>query len=71
MEETKVISIRITKTMDEKIEKFLRNRYTKRNAFVNQLFEVFFDTADWRTQNDILTYYRLNPKKKKLKFVEE
>ena len=71
MEDTKVISIRISKTMDEKIEKFLRNRYTKRNAMVNQLLEVFLDTADWRTQNDILSYYRLNPKKKKLKFVEE
>lgn len=71
MEQTKVISVRIPKTMEEKIEKYLKNRYIKRNTLINQLLEVFFDAADWRTQNDILSYYRLNPKKKKLKFVEE
>lgn len=72
MEKTKVVSVRLPKRLIAELdESQLRHRWWKKNAIIVQALSVFLETADPKTQYDILHYWHCSEKKMVLKFEEK
>lgn len=68
MEKTKVFSIRVSESLDKKIQKILANHiWWKRNTAITHIIECVCDCADYDTINKILTYNRYKPAKFRIK----
>lgn len=72
MEKTKVVSVRLPERLIAKLDECQhRHRYWKKNAVIVQALSAFLDSADPKTQYDILRYWHCSEKKMVLKFEEK
>ena len=71
MEKTKVVSVRLPERLIAKLDECQhRHRYWKKNAVIVQALSVFLNTADPKTQYNILRCCPFSEKKMVLKFEE-
>lgn len=72
MEKTKVVSVRLPERLIAKLDECsLRHSFWKKNAVIVQALSAFLDSADPKTQYDILRYWHWSEKKMVLKFEEK